>query len=415
MSVLTVTEQHGHIVRSGGADWSLNMAQRAAVAGFDVWFYAGKLFWPVPLSFVYPRWEIDAGLIVSFAPLLGILVVLMVLWSLREHPWGRACLVGIGYFIVALLPVLGLFDIFYFRYSFVADHFQYLAGAGLVALAAAGIATIVRSTAVRGWLGAALVLVLCVLSWRHCGAFQTSETLWRDTIAGNPGCWMAHYNLGATLVATGRIEEGMEQYEQALQARPDYAEAHNNLGAALMQSGRTGEAMLQYKQALEINPQDAGAHYNLGLALVQMGRFPEAITHFEEALRLDPVYAEAHNNLGAALVHAGKIEEGIAQYQQALQINPKYSQAHDNLGTALVHSGKIEEGIAQYEQALQANPQYAKAHYNLGLALAQSGKLPEAITHFEEALRLRPDYPEARTALEQAQGRLTNPANQPHP
>ncbi len=399
MSALTVIEQHGHIVRSGGTDWSLTIPQRVAVTGFDLWFYAGKLFWPVPLSFVYPRWEIDTGRFVSFVPVLGVLAVLMALWKFRRRPGARACLWGIGYFIIALLPVLGLLDIFYFRYSFVADHFQYLAGIGLMALAAAGITTAVRSSVVRGGLGTALVLSLCALSWRHCGAFQTSETLWRDTIAANPGGWMAHYNLGATLVASGRMEEGMAQYERALQANPQYAEAHNNLGTALMASGRAEEGMAQYKQALQINPRFGGAHYNLGLALVASGKTNEGMAQYEQALHANPYYAEAHNNLGAALVASGRIKEGMAQYEQALQANPQYAEAHNNLGLVLVQSGEINEGIAQYEQALQANPDDVKAHNNLGLTLVQSGRFQEAITHLQEALRLRPNDAETHYNL----------------
>jgi len=74
-----------------------------------------------------------AFVVAPAAVLVGLVIVLCVR---RRNAWARACLFGGGYFLVALLPVLGFFDVFYFRYSFVADHFQYLAGVGLITLVA---------------------------------------------------------------------------------------------------------------------------------------------------------------------------------------------------------------------------------------------------------------------------------------
>ena len=56
------------------------------------------------------------------------------LWRLRVG-WARPCFFAFAYFLIALLPVLGLLDNFIFRYSLVFDHFQYLASMGPLALA----------------------------------------------------------------------------------------------------------------------------------------------------------------------------------------------------------------------------------------------------------------------------------------
>ena len=181
-----------------------------------------------------------------------------------------------------------------------------------------------------------------------------------------------------------------------------YAEAHGDLGIALAQTGKIEEAIAHYQQALRINPDFVEAHYNLGLALVQQGRLQEAISHWEQALRLKPDFAEAHYNLGLALVQQSRLQEAISHWEQALRLKPDLAEAHYNLGLALEQTGRVQEAIQHYEQALRINPDYAVAHYNLGVALEQAGRMPEAIQHYEQALRIKPDFVEAQNAVARA-------------
>jgi tetratricopeptide (TPR) repeat protein len=141
---------------------------------------------------------------------------------------------------------------------------------------------------------------------------------------------------------------------------PD-AEAYNNLGVALAQTGKIEEAIARFEQALRINPDFADAHTNLGNALRLAGRIPEAIEHFEQVVRIEPDLAEAYNNLGAALAQTGKIEEAIDRFEQALRINPDFADAHFYLGLALEKMGRTPEAIEHYEQALKFRPNFTPA------------------------------------------------------
>src|SRR6266566_7722065 len=132
-SAWTIWEQRFH-ARAVGPDWAQTFPERLIVAGKAIWFYLGKLSWPHPLIFIYPRWDVDSSKVVAYLPLLAAIAGLVVLWFIHAK-WGRTLFFAAAYCVVSLFPVLGFFSVYFFRYSFVSDHFQYLASMGPLALA----------------------------------------------------------------------------------------------------------------------------------------------------------------------------------------------------------------------------------------------------------------------------------------
>ena len=231
-----------HHVGASGAAWSSSLAERCLIAGRALWFYAGKLVWPANLTFVYPRWQLDARIWWQWLFPAAALAVVGALWFGRKR-FGGGPLAAVLCFASTLFPVLGFFDVYYMRYSYVADHFQYLAGVGMTVWFASGM-----TLAVERWqwgkpflqpaLGGFLLLTLGALTWHQCGMYAGEETLWRATLARNPGCRMAHNNLGLFYLQTGEGGKAIAEYRQALETAPDYAEALNNLGICSFQEGR---------------------------------------------------------------------------------------------------------------------------------------------------------------------------------
>jgi tetratricopeptide (TPR) repeat protein len=277
-------------------------------------------------------------------------------------------LAGVLVYVFLLLPSLGFLNIYFFVYSFVADHWQYLACLGIITPCASGIVLLAgRLKPWQEWLepGATLLFggVLFLLTWQQSRMYTDAETLYRTTISHNPGCWMAYDHLISIVYQGNRIPEAMELFEQALRIKPDVA--HYSLGNALIQKGRTSEAIDQYEQALRINPDYAEAHNNLGDTLLVTGRTSEAIDHYEKALQINPTYAHAHNNLGNALVQTGRASEAINHYKQALWMTPNSASAHNNLGAAFGQIGRISEAIEEVKTALRISPGYIDARNNL--------------------------------------------------
>ncbi len=389
-------------VGAQGADFDLSAAGRLLVAGRAIWFYLGKLAWPVGLNFVYPRWSIDTAAWWPWLFPLGVLAVIAALWALRRR--ARGPLAAFLIFVGSLFPALSFVNLYGARYSWVWDHWQYLPDLSLLALAAAGLVAGWRLTApalrpLGPALAAALAVLLGALTWAHCAAFADSETLWRTTLARNPSCWMAYNNLGAELLAKGRLEEAMTNIRAALKYGPGNASAYSNLGDALSKEGRLGEAFAQYGRALEIEPNNVLTLTNLGSALLQAGRVDEAVAHFERALALKPDLAKANAGLGDALLQSGRTEDAIARFRRALEFDPDDVSALANLGAASAQKGRLDEAVGEFQRALEINPRFATARINLGNALLQSGRTDDAIARFREALAFEPNSSAAHNGL----------------
>ena len=383
-----------HSVGAWGEHWDLNFIERCLIAGRALWFYAGKLCMPVGLTFIYPRWQIDAADWSQYVFPIGAGVAVMSLWFFRQR-LGRGPLVAVLFFVGTLSPALGFFNIYPMLYSFVADHFQYLASLGLIVLAVAVGWEAARrfgsggQTAAIGMLVA--VLAICgALTWRQGYTYANLETLWRDTLAKNADAWIAHNNLANVLKARGQLDEAVRHYRRVLLIEPGFARVYVNLGETLMAMGAPDAALKVYRRALEVDPDYAKAHIDLGNALLARKDEEGAISHYRRALELAPDAAEAHINLGTALAGRGDVENAILHYRRALELEPNFAEAHNNLGKMLLAQKDVENAISHYRRAVELKPDYTKAHYNLGMVLRSLGREEEARRHLRSARRTAP-------------------------
>jgi tetratricopeptide (TPR) repeat protein len=386
-------------VGAQGVDFALGPMERVLLAGRALWFYFGKLIWPADLIFVYPRWTVDASEAWQWLFALGAAAVLIAFWLRRKSH--RGPLAAWLFFAGTLFPALGFVNVFPFLYSFVADHFQYLACIGILAFIAAGAARLFdRVPAFLSRMGAVVILAaLGLLTSIQAATYRDVFTLYRTTIAKNPACWMAHNNLAIALVDTGQVAEALPHYERALALRANYAEAENNYGYALTQLNRNADALVHLQRAIQLKADYAEAHNNLGAALMRLGRSVDGIAAFTEAARLNPSYPVAQFNLALALAATGKPEDAIPHFQRALTLNPNYAEAELNLGIALTVTGHVADGIPHFERALQLHPNLPHAHNSFGRALASLGRFDEAIARFRSALELQPNFAEAHYNL----------------
>ena len=358
--------------RAGPEDPPDAMPIRLLAGTRAFWFYLEKIVLPHNLMMIYPRWQIDPRSPVSYLPgILGIGAFLL-FWGVRNR-WGRPWLFAFGYFLFALAPVMGLFNVNFFTCSQVSDHLQYLAIPGMIAFLAAGLsrASQCLHPTISRFLAAVLVLFLCVLTWQLQKPFANPEALWRDNLAGNPDSWKVHNCFGTALAANGKLEAAVDELQAALRTAPDHGDLHFNLARALQLAGRLGDSIQEYRIALQNRPQfPQKVHFELACAFAQQGKLEEAIAGFEETLRLQPDLAEAHYYLGSALLKKGLAGEAVAQLQQAVQIDPQLPNAHSDLGNLLLQQGRVIEAIDHYQAAINLQPANPRFLNNLAWVLA---------------------------------------------
>lgn len=246
------------------AEFSLSPLQRILCAARSFWFYPEKLFLPVDLAFSYERWSFDVGDPGQWLRVIATVAAAAAAWRFRERV-GRKVLAGLGYYAISIAPVLGFVNLYTFRYAYVADHYQYLASLGLIAVVVGSLATAIRRDDVgwtrpfrkhRRWVEGVLVVVvlapLWAATWRQAHDYESAETLLRNTVRKSPGSSMARNELAFIHYRRGELEQAEMQLREAIRLTPDDAEPHANLGLVLAASGKLDEAASHYRRALEI-------------------------------------------------------------------------------------------------------------------------------------------------------------------
>jgi tetratricopeptide (TPR) repeat protein len=380
------------VMRAGDPVQTENFFGRFAGAGKAVWFYLGKVLFPVNLSMIYPRWTIHSADALAYLPSLAWLGVLTAFWFLRVRAWARAAFFAFAIFTVALLPVLGFLSMNYLVISRVSDHFQYLPMIAIVALTAAALAKFLPRNIFPA-IAAALVLVFAALTFQRSEILADNESLWRDTLTKNPGSFTAQNDYGVVLASQNKLSEAMEHFKAAIELRPKNAPAHANLGRAYAIQRDYADAEKEFQIALSIKSNDAEIQQSYASVLAEQGKFDEAIQHLREAVRLEPSQ-QMRLQLGSLLHRVGNVREAVEQYRAVLSRDANSIEALNNLAWILATSrdDSVRNGADAVRLAERAceltqrkNPVMLGT---LAAAYAEAGRFDDAVKTATDAANL---------------------------
>jgi tetratricopeptide (TPR) repeat protein len=358
----------GHDVVRTDSFWS-----RLAAAGWAVWYYFYKDVAPINVMPIYPRWQIDPTNALSYLPGILLVAVFAICWAYRQS-WGKPILFALGYAVLMFLPALGFVNIYFFRFSLVANHWQYFSIIGPIALVSVGLVELSKlmpqGKLVRVLFSVMLLAVLATLTWQQAGNYRNSYTLWSATLKQNPDCFIAHNDLGFFLLEQGETTNALPHFQRAVELQPDDEASQKNFGSALLQENQVADAIKQFQIALTLRTNDVGAMNNLALAFARQGKMPEAFAEYEQALAIEPDDAGVHHNYGMALMRLGRVDEAMDHYEKALTIAPNDPELHNDVANALSKEGQVGVAIKEWEKALSLRTNYFAAENNLAWALA---------------------------------------------
>lgn len=300
LAINTALLEKDHVLATG-PDFAFTFAQRVVIASKALLFYPAKLLWPYPLIFVYPRWTIDASNIANFWP--AAVVVVIALTALIFYRRGvRGPALALAFFAGTVLPALGFVNIYPMIFSFVADHFQYLASLGTIVLVIGGISHRLNDSNRIAALGVIVLPILLALTWNQSRVYLTLETLWLDTLQKNEKAWLAHTNIVPILLQQSDYEasnkrpdraqklsdEALLHAAEAVRLKPDHCPALSNLSEVLRTKGMYQEAIEPLMKVIDRYPKEATYRFQLGQIYDSMKRSYEATEAFRKAVELEP-------------------------------------------------------------------------------------------------------------------------------
>ncbi len=389
MGLTTAWIEKNHL-GAQGEEWALSFIERVLVAGRALWFYCANILWPHDLAFFYERWQVNSGVWWQYLFPVAILGIFGGCYALRKR-FGKGPFVAIMLFSGTLLPAIGFVNVYPHRFSFVADHFQYLASIPMLALICSGFFWLRQKAGQRYHTLFAVLAMVAVVSLGVQSHFQTAiyqnlETLWQDTLQKTPSSWMAHNNLGTIKEQQGDLAGAVECYRKAIKIRPRFDFAHFNLGRVYFRQGKTDLAIKHYRQVLHIDKDYSKMH-------------PKA---------RPSIQADTHHNLAHIYESQGEMLPAIQHYQAAIALNPYPYKACNALGNLYFRRGNLSKAGNMYLKSLSINPQYAKAHNGMGVVYLTQKQFQKAIDHFSEALRIKPNYHNAKRNMMLAKNKLAS-------
>jgi len=393
-SILTVLAQ-----RAWGAIVEIQiipLSSRLLVAAQSLLVYLGKMAVPRDLVPYYPYPRNISFASLEFLPAIALVVgitLCCIIVSRRYKLW----LTAWGYYVVTLLPVIGIVQV---GSQSMADRYTYLPSLAPFLIIAAGTSWGYEKMTSRArpsvmvttlLLGAGMVMLVSLssLAIRQMQIWENGLSLWRYVIEKEPDkVSIAYTNLGSVYQKMGQFDKAMENFDKAITLDPNDNLAYINRGVIFDKAGQFDKAIESYGKAVQSNPGDYKAYFNRGLLFDRMGNIPEAIEDFQRATRLNANDPRVHNNLGILYSKARMYDRSIAALNNAIALEPGNPVTYNNRGLSYTYSGQYNKAIEDFSKAILLDHNYASAYFNRGDAYLRLGNKERAISDFQIACTL---------------------------
>ncbi len=328
------------------------LSSRLANAPVAFITYLEKTFWPHDLAILYPfdahmpAWQVLGAVLIIAT------ISFVVIMAFRKIPY--LC-VGWCWFVIAILPVIGIIQISLSTPYSMADRYHYLPSIGLAVMMAWGLPLLLPQKDIQKKIlfpaGIIFLVSMSIFSWKQCGYWENSIDLWSHALKITKNNYVAHHSRGTVYTKLGQYKLALEDYNEAIRFKPDFFELYYKRGYANAKLGHYQRAIEDYNTAIRLNSKHADTLIERGVIYGEMNQHNVAIKDFNEAIRLNYNNAEAYNNRGFSYFKLGQNTLAIKDYSKAISIKIDYTKAYINRGIAYFKQGNVTQGCRDAQTA----------------------------------------------------------------
>ncbi|MFG0249521.1 MAG: tetratricopeptide repeat protein [Phycisphaeraceae bacterium JB051] len=370
-----------------GVDLGLSTADRWALFGQTLWFYARQLLLPIDLRFVYPKWEVNAAELLQWLPTAGVVIVIAILVKMIKR-WGLGPLMGMLYFVIAIGP-LAFVSVAYMRYSYVANHWVYWASMGFLTLFATAVFQMIPHHKARVVIMLALVLLMGGRSWSHTPVYQSPTRMWRHVLDAYPQLSLAHLNYANDIRKTD-VDLGFKHYQFAMLYNPYDYRPRFGLGTLYLQQGNPQLCRFYTTQALLYNPYAQNVQYQNARCLIVLGQVDKGQNVLEKLLKRNPDHFESIVLLAHVYLIQNRVDDAAKLADHAVVIDPTDKQTLGVIGMIQARQGEFESAKENLLKAVSSNPKFFDGLLTLGVINHQQGNLGAAQMYYQRVLDNEP-------------------------
>ena len=360
--------------------------------------YLWKSFWPHDLVIFYPYPASIPWWQTASTCLVIVLLTISALRAVYKYPY---YIVGWLWFLVTLVPFLGIFQAG--LWPEMADRYAYLTYIGIYIILSWGIYDLLGKWKFYRFvipiLSSGAVATLMMLTWFQVGYWKDSESLFKHAIDSNKNNFMAYNNLGAALLEKGDLDGAISHFERSIEIQPYFQGSHFNLGRSFFKEKRYEKAIEQLQICIKNNPQMADNYGLLGNIMLEMGNYDEGIKNLNIALRISPHYEKGWSLLGQAYYNKGNLKKSIECLQEALNIVPGDIPSVRKLDQAKTALNEYVALNLRLQELIKADPKNPLLLTKLGDSYRQIGSNNEAIAQYQKAISIKPQSIEALDGL----------------
>lgn len=289
--------------------------------------YFELLFWPKTLTLYHSELFLNTFTIYIRA-IVTLMFFSLILFSLFKK---RFVFFWLSFFFLALSPTLTPFRLNWI----VAERYIYLPSLGIFAALAYNLNSLTR---VRKNLSviiyitfAIMIIALSARTIIRNIDWKSEDNLWIATGKTSPSSPNTHNNLGDVYGRWGNKQKSMEEFQKAIQIKPNYADAYHNLANVNLEIGNQEKAIENYQNAIKFNPYLWQSYQNIAAIYFQQQKYDLSGEFIQKAIAINPKNVNLKSNLGLIYLAKGEKDKAKEIFTQVLSLDPQNQIARQGL------------------------------------------------------------------------------------